>query len=442
MRICMFVANPISGDGRVLRHAQTLQDAGHEVTVLGVIGPADAPTPMPGWVGFRHVCLDRSRHGLLPRLFWAESATRQRLAQRLGERLPLPVLERLPVLAALAEATSGPELLAWALRAGPFDVYHANDLNTLPAAYWAAQLTNRPFVYDAHELYTEEAPDQHPGGRLIRLVTERAAQKAAAVITVNQLIADDLEALHGLTKKVVVIRNLTPLVPIPDIETRPLGSPGSLRLLYHGANMGLGAQLGTDDVLRALALVRRQHPRIDLRLTIRGRLPEAEGVRMRARLAELGLTEIVTLRPPVAGATALVEAAVAEGHDAGLASHPPLSKNWLYSTCSKVYEYQVAGLAVLSTDLVGNHEAARDAGLYWPAGDIEALAKLFVTLADDRALLRRLQLRARQRAQEELCWEHEQHRLTGIYARLAHNAAAPNSAADRGAAAAMPTRQG
>lgn len=40
MRICMFVANPISGDGRVLRHAQTLQDAGHEVTVLGVIGPA------------------------------------------------------------------------------------------------------------------------------------------------------------------------------------------------------------------------------------------------------------------------------------------------------------------------------------------------------------------------------------------------------------------
>ena len=52
LRICMLVANPIAFDGRVLRHAATLVQAGHQVTVLGVIGPSDRSANVPKNLGF------------------------------------------------------------------------------------------------------------------------------------------------------------------------------------------------------------------------------------------------------------------------------------------------------------------------------------------------------------------------------------------------------
>src|SRR5690348_8499377 len=80
LRVCMLVANPITFDGRVIRHAQTLVEAGHQVTVLGVIGPNDTFVAPPGEWAFSTWRLDRRRRALLPRLTWAVTATRQRAA--------------------------------------------------------------------------------------------------------------------------------------------------------------------------------------------------------------------------------------------------------------------------------------------------------------------------------------------------------------------------
>lgn len=420
MRVCFFVANPITFDGRVLRHAQTLRDAGHEVTVLGVIGPTDRAAPLPDWITFRTWRLDRRKLGLLPRLTWAATALRQRGAQRafdaLFTRLPPDTLARVPLLAELGIATSAPELLVRALRER-FDIYHANDLNTLPAALWAARLTGRRFVYDAHELYCEEEADLGDAEVRRRFLVEGQARAAAAVITVSELLASEMQALHGWAQPPLVIRNLPPLVPIPDPQTRPLGEPGSLRLLYQGANVGL-SQLGTDDALRALARL-KNNPRVSLSYTIRGRLTPSEEVGLRRRIEELGLADRVRICPPVSGAKALVEAAVAEGHDVGLAPHLAMAKSWILSTGSKLYEYQNAGMAVVASDLLGNRVAAGEAGVYYPPGDDAALAEVLVALAHDRTRLRRLQVLGRRRAERELCWDRERSRLIDLYERLA-----------------------
>lgn len=422
MRVAMLVANPIVFDGRVMRHAQALCEAGHEVTVLGVLGPADRDGPLPEGSRFRSWRLDRRRRGLLPRALWIESALRQRAAMRLCERLGEGPLSRLPLVAPLAVATSAPELAARAA-ALRCDVVHGNDLNTLPAAAWAAGARGVPYLYDAHELYVDELPTLSDAERRARRVTEgRYARRAAAVLTVNELIAEELVTMYGVAPPVVV-RNLPPLRPGVDPAAPPPPPDGApLRLLYHGANVGLGQQ-GTDDILRAMARLRDRQP---VQLTVRGRMSEAEEAEWRARAAELGLRpEQLRICPPVPGAGALIEAAIAGGEELGLAVHPPLCGSYRYTTSSKIYEYQGAGLAVVCTDVVGNHLCVDErAGAFYPAGDDERLAAILLSLARDRAALRRMRAAGRRRAEEELCWERERGRLLGVYEQLGQHLAA------------------
>ena len=418
VRIVMLVANPVTYDGRVTRHAATLAAAGHAVAVIGILGPQDREAPPPAGLGFSVTRLDRRRRGVMPRLFWASSALRRRVALKLCGALPAAVLQRVPGLAGLAVATSAPELLLATLQKG-CDVVHCNDLSTLPAAAWAAALLGRPYVYDAHELYTDEDPGLSTAERAARARAEgHYIRGAAAVMTVNGLIADDLQRRYQVAPPVVV-RNLPAGARAPAPDSRPLGPSGTLQLLYHGSHVGLD-QHGTDDILRALARLRGGPAPIAARLTMRGGLTKVTEQALRARLRELGLTDAVRLSPPVPGAAALVEAAVADAADLGLAVHPPLCQSYHFTTSSKVYEYQAAGLAVCATDLVGNRLAIADgAGVFYAAGDDGQLADKLRQLALDRDRLRAMQRAAYAHAISELGWERESRHLLAIYERLA-----------------------
>ncbi len=415
MNVCMLVANPILYDGRVIRHARTLVEAGHRVTVLGVIGPNDADGDLPPETPFEVKRLRRQRQGLIPRLTWASTALRQRTAYAIGHVLPESWLRSLPELADLAIATSAVEL-AFMAAAQPFDVYHGNDLNTLPAVAWAAGLRKRPYVYDAHEFYVEESPTLSDFDRRARqLCEQRHSQHAAAVITVNELLALELAQRYGIERP-VVIRNVPPLFATTDPLERPIGEPGTLRLLYHGTHIGL-RQPGTDDVLRAMA---RLAGEVQVRLTLRGQISGSEQGELWRRVEALGLTGRVAISPPVSGPTALMAAAIAGHEEVGLAFHPPLAGNFRLATSSKVYEYQMAGLAVCATDVPGNHIILDDsAGEFYPFGDDAALAAVIRGLAMNRERLRLLRHHARARAVTEFSWDSERLRLLGVYDRLA-----------------------
>ncbi len=428
MRICMLVANPITFDGRVIRHAQTLVEAGHEVTVLGVIGPNDSLIPDPQDWAFATWRLDRRRRGVLPRLIWGTTALRQRAALRLSEWLSEAWLSRIGVIAEFAVATSAIELMVKAASM-KCDVYHGNDLNTLPAVAWAGRVRGRPYLYDAHELYVDETPDLSPGQRRARQVAEaRHIRGAAVVMTVNELIATELAQQYGI-RQPVIVRNVPPLCNAPDPLTQPPGRPGSLRLLYHAANVGLN-QHGTDDVLRAMSRVQDGSPqhsalsdRLDVHLTIRGRISREDEALLFRRVEELGLAGRVKLCPPVSGAVELIEAAIAGEDEVGLAVHPSLCRNYDFVTSSKIYEYQIAGLAVCATDVIGNHLTLDEqAGMFYPYGDDQRLAEIFLLLGHDRKKLRTMRHVAWKQGLEKLNWECDRPRLLGIYDDLAKRA--------------------
>lgn len=443
-RVVILVANPITYDGRVRRHASTLAAAGYDVCVLGVVGPNDRDEPpLPSEaqaaypearaaVRFRWLRIDRRRHGLEPRLRWLISASRQRLSLALyglAQRLPGSATEPgaqigLAQLAGLAVATSAPDLAWAAMRQRP-DLIYANDLDTLPAAAWAARLCGVPFVYDAHEVYVDEHPALSPQSRLARACSEAYfSRKAAAILTVNSLLAEDLRQRYGLPTPTVV-RNLPELAeadPItPPIE-RPLGETGTLHVLYHGAHIGL-SQHGVDDLLRAMARLVSPGDALRLRLTLRGGLSPSEDRGLRQRIAELGISAHVRLMPPVPGAEALVRSAVLDGADVGLAVHPPLCLSYVYTTSSKVYEYQLAGLAVVASDVTGNrHCIAPQAGLFYPAGDDARLADCLRILSTNRDRLRAMQQAAYLHGMNSLRWRDERRLLIDTVERAIRRA--------------------
>lgn len=414
MNVCMLVANPIVFDGRVIRHARTLVEDGHRVTVIGVIGPNDSDRALPSDTPFSVQRLRRNRQGVWPRFVWAESALRQRLAKVVGSALPSSVLAAFPFVADLTVATSALELLAMAQRAR-YDVFHGNDLNTLPAVAWASHLQKRPYIYDAHEFYVEESPTLSEYERRARALCEgRFAKRAAAVLTVNDLLADELAQRYHIDRPVVV-RNVPPRFAVPDPQTQPIGKTGTLKLLYHGTHIGL-AQPGTDDVLRAMARLR---DRVQITLVLRGQQSQAEEKQLWQRASALGLADRIRLAPPEPGPTALLQAAVADGAEVGLAFHPPLSGNFRLATSSKVYEYHMAGLAVCATDVPGNHVILDEsAGVFYPFGDDEKLADVLYGLATDRTRLQAMRSAARRRGWSEFAWENERERLLNVYRRI------------------------
>ncbi|MGW1343318.1 glycosyltransferase [Kribbella sp. NPDC002412] len=233
MRVLMIAQSPIAGDSRILREATALVAAGHEIHVIGrdvpegfEVGPGVTVESVSRSAGLRGSnggpAVGHGRNG--PKV----------LVQRFGRWLLLP--EHRDRTEKQWRTAAAPRVAA----AGPFDVVHAHDFNTLElaasfAAEWSADL-----VYDTHELWFDRALPGRPTplwrarGRRFEV---SLASKARFVITVSDGIARRLRE-RGLAD-VRVVRNTFPRADeVPAAPDRPEG------LLYAG-RVGAGRDLPT-----------------------------------------------------------------------------------------------------------------------------------------------------------------------------------------------------
>jgi len=298
---------------------------------------------------------------------------------------------------------------------------HANDLNVLPAGYLLARAWGAPLLYDSHELWTQLDADWSPLlRRLFGLIEGPLTRRSAAVVTVNRPIAAELAATYGIPMPVVVMN--CPEAPVgrhlPDPE---LGRGGSglaggaeaarapLRVIYQGMLDNVGR--GLEGVIDAGALVDGAV------VTLRG--PGAHIDVLQQHITN-GTVRNVKLEPPVP----MVELVAALApHDVGVVSYLPLSRNHLFSSPNKLFEYMSAGLAVICSDLPVLREVVTEAdcGLLYDAGNVEALAKAMRRLAADRDLLARFKVNARRAAVERYNAAHEEGKLLDVYRWLIAN---------------------
>lgn len=271
--------------------------------------------------------------------------------------------------------------LAHAARSrGPFDLIHANDFDTLPAAWLLSRRSGR-LVYDSHELYFDQELDTPHVYRAIAGRVERAAaRRADAVLTSAEPYADVLRRELRLSESPIVLLNCPEKVVAepPQTEEGPL-----LRVIYQAA-MGAGRRL--DDLLEAA----KHAEGVELTVRVVG----ADPAELDREIESRGLGGRVRRVDPVLP-TQLVEGLW--GFDVGVIINRPLTRTDEFVVPNKLFEYMMAGLAVVVPRLPGLEPIVEGEGIgiTFPPGDPEALGQALQELGRDRPRLRAMQKRSR-----------------------------------------------
>jgi glycogen synthase len=261
------------------------------------------------------------------------------------------------------------------------DIVHANDLDSLPAAWRIARIHRARLVYDAHELYTSQEPNPPRIHRYITGILEGLlGRRADEVVTVNDPIADELQRRLRLRKRPLVVLNCPNVEDVPGL----VGRDGPLQVVYQGA---MGPGRFTDDLLSAAELA----PSIKLTLRVAG----ADLKALQARVDERQLEERVHVVPPVAP-DVLVKSLVE--FEVGVIINRPVTLNDELVLPNKLFEYLMAGLAVVAPELPALTPVLDGVGATFRPGEPADLAATLIELAGDRDRLLGLRREARRRA--------------------------------------------
>jgi glycogen(starch) synthase len=365
-RLAILTAAELTRDPRARRQAVAGRRLGFEV--VGVSGQisGEPPAPLDGVEVVRVGRVGRANPD------WERAASGGRSA----------VLRELRGLFRLGRLGLRTAALARAARGVDADVVHSNDLETLPAAWLAARGRAR-LVYDAHELYAEFDSDPPRFYRAVMTAIEGAlARRADTVVTVSEPIAAELERRLRLRARPLVVLNAPELDPR---ESEPAGE-GRLRVVYQGA-FGRGRPL--EELLDAVG----RAPSV--RLTIRVVRTPSETVL--AEVARRGLSDRVEVAAPLSPDRLLDGL---RGHEVGVVFDRPVTLNAELSLPNKLFDYLMAGLAVVAPRLPALTPVVEGGrvGMVFEPGRPEALAAALESLAADRDGLAEYRRRARELA--------------------------------------------
>jgi glycosyltransferase involved in cell wall biosynthesis len=377
---------PIQRDVRAMRAASSLAAAGYEVTVVDM-DHEGAPTAVPA------LGSARLQHIKMPR--WT--------ARFYKPTHPLPWL-----LFKVARWARGITTVV-STRA---DAYHASDLAALPSCYLAARLRRKPLIYEAYELplVQPHIARQRLLSRVAHGFLRRVVPSCAGVIAVSPPIGDEMRRLYGGPPP-VILRNIPPYQPtVTSNRLREyLGLDAATRIaLYQG---GIQENRGLDLLVRA-----GKYLPAGIVVAMMG--DGQSKPRLQALIEQEGVGERVRMVPAAPYAELLSWTASA---DLGLNVLPPdfsLSIKWCLP--NKLFEYLMAGLPVLSSDLPAVAEILRtyDAGQVVASLDPQDVAQAITEMLANPTALARMRQHALEATEHDLSWEHEQQRLLGLYASL------------------------
>jgi glycogen synthase len=403
IHVAMFVISSLVHDNRVRREAETLAGAGYDVTVFSPIAPANVPRL--GWDG-----LPNLRAVAVPPPIWQKK-------RGLARVLPHAVdLLRWGGSLSLLEAAKG----------HPTEIYHAHDLDTLPAAASLARRHRARLVYDSHELFVdhlEPEPDASPSPRLSRLKQRIARDNFArlertlivdadAVIMVSDASAAELASRYGIARPTIVLNTprYSDLSAGSDYLRRRLGVSAEQRLLLLQGGILVGR--GLPELVQSLPLLPDDYHLVFLGFNL-GTYQEPIRREIRRLRLESRVYLLDALPPEQLGqATASADVGILL-----LAGH---NKNHQLTLPNKLFEYMMAGLPFIANDrpAVGRIVRETGAGLTIPAITPAAIASGVRDVLDDPIRYQTMRQAGLRAAREKYNWERQAAQLLALYAGL------------------------
>lgn len=411
-RICLISPGQPSVDPRLVKEADALHEAGHEVQVLcsHMIPWADAADrELLQTRPWRCTYVGGDFHGRSTE-YW-----RTRLRHALARRLPLawPLSDRLRRYAVCRVL---PEL-AGVARHTRADLYIAHYTGALVAAADAARANRTLFGFDAEDFEPGSYPlaaGPSPIDRLVEGFARQYLPRSAYMTAASPGIAEAYKAKYGIPLPATIL-NVFPLAERPR-ELRAMRPDGPLRLYWFSQTIGLGR--GLEDVIQAMGQLKGCNIELHVRGRWAGRYEEA----LISLATSVGvLRQQIYSYGPGPQSEMIRLAAI---HDVGLALERKDTENHDLCIANKIFTYLLAGNAVIATATKGQQlimETIGDAGFSYEPGDVNALARGLRLWYENRDILQQARQESWDWGTRRFNWDLEKRKLVQQVGAVLHD---------------------
>lgn len=415
-KICMLATNDITHDIRVQKEAESAVNAGYNVVVIGLSSSKERLEGEKD--GYKIILVPRSFLSIWLRIVkrivkWILYTFLSDKNNKGGSSVTNKIFKaklynQLTLLSFIIFSIKSMRLEAIKQRA---DIYHANDLDTLSTALKAAKKINAKVLYDAHELWVEQNPEWSNWFKWMAFRFEqRLIKRANMVVTVNSSIGRELEKRYNIGQPIVVYNCPfyfnTRSYQDRNLLKKSIGlNSTQLVVLYQGRyEKGRGLE---ELVESGLYLSGR------VIIILRG-YGSIEG-ELRDKIDKLHLKDRIKFLAPVPTNELVSSAAIA---DIGVMPYKPTCINNLYATPNKLFEYLMAGLAIVASDLPEIRKIVESStcGFLFNPEDPKDIANAINKLAENRDLLEENKRNALLAAENTYNWESESEKLINAYA--------------------------
>ncbi len=368
----MLLSKPLNEDPRVVREANSLQEAGHDVVVLQ-------------WARFD-----------------PEAAREDEIAGIPVVRFPLPAMARALPTTLLRTPAWWRSATKQALRLHeqqPFDVVHAHDLDTLPVGVRLKRRHGVRLVYDAHEIFAHMIQGDHrwPVPQAADRLEHRLLQHVDHLVTAGDGFAEHYAALYK--GPITVTRNA--LWGPPGLWEPPTHS--QFTVVYIGT---LSRDRMFPQIVPALADIH------DVQFLLGGK---KEGVYHKVEEAARHAAG-VTFLGPVPHQEVIEH--TRHSH-AVVVPMDPANPQYRTQLANKVYDAMSAGRPLIGVKGTATGEFAREHGFGITVDyDAQAMRAAVTALAEDPDRATKLGKTGHMLAQTEYHWGPQGQRLVAAYEQL------------------------
>jgi glycosyltransferase involved in cell wall biosynthesis len=405
MRVCILTPGPLGSDPRVVKEADALTEANHQVTVIStrmltsVDRLDEAILANASWRALR---LDFRVRGVGWRLRRAFQVAQQGVFSLSGS----PVL----AVGALSPITGA---LRYAAKTVVADLYIAHYPAALSAAAYAARLNDAHYAYDAEDFHLGDWPEDRKFGpirRIVRAVESRYLPDCAYITAASPGIAAAYAETYGLVRPTVLL-NVFPRAQAP-------GASGPAGTVVQGPSIYWFSQTvapgrGLETAVEAIGKARtRPH------LYVRGSPMPGFIETLRSIAMNVNVTDRLHVLP---SASPLDMVRLATGYDLGLSSEAGETHNHMITLGNKVFTYILAGIPVLLSDMPAHCSLALEAGdavRIYSTGNATSLASVMDELLGDPHVLANARSAAFRLGQLRFNWDVEKAALLDLVAAV------------------------
>ncbi len=399
---------PVSKEPRVLRQANALENAGWRVVVFGFDGLMPPPTTWhfvsvqnaaPDCVGIRRAILARMLNavlycGILLTNYGGVSAIKRRGA-RLAQAASYSYVWRREVIRTFAAGK----------REYRPDLVLAHDYFASDIAVEIGEQLGVPVSVDCHE-YAVGQYAHNPHWvkwhqSVVRLLQDGLYSRADGLTVVCEGISELISRDHALRRPPRIVRSL------PFYSAQPFRTTGDVvTVLYHGEIFPTRA---LHVAVRSMRLWRPE-----FRFVLRGYSDPAYVAQLRQIADEVGVADRLEIQPPVPFDQIVPAANEA---DVGYFVHLDTSPQRRFALPNKFFEYVMAGLALVVSDLPEMARLVRqyEFGELVPECEEENIARIINSL--DRARIDEMKKNSLAAA-KELNWDAEKEKMMSLYREI------------------------